>query len=487
MTAETVKQESNYNLYGIITPINVEKLRCLLEASHYDPEETQFLIQGFMEGFKLGYQGPRNIKRVANNLRFRVGDSFDLWGKIMTEVAAQRYAGPYDSPDDIFQDGYSVNPCGLVPKSNGRTRLINHYSFPPGESVNDFIPDSYSKVTYQDFQEAIRIALELLQEEKPGQLLDLHFARTDAQNAFRVLLIFPDDRRLQLLKAVNPRTGKTQFFANLCCGFGCSSSCFLYSKVSSCIRHIYRWKSGIDTIVYLDDGLQIGRSEDEMNDKLNIYLGICSEINLPISEEKTEHARRLIKFLGLLINAIKQTVEVPPEKVAKALNQIETILEAKKVTVLEMQRITGLLNFFTRAIVPGRAFTRRLYAAYSGANLKQHHHIRVNQEMKLDLGMWKCFLKQEGNVVRPFIDFDSKSNFTEIRMTSDAVKSSQLGYAACMLDSKTNTLFYCFEQWESGLIDKYDPSIQFLELFALTLGVLLFSGKLRNSRVRILL
>lgn len=104
----------------------------------------------------------------------------------------------------------------------------------------------------------------------------------------------------------------------------------MYLKISLGIRHIYRWKSGIDGVVYLDDGLQIGHSEDETNDLLSIFLGICSEINLPIAEEKTERARCLIKFLGLLIDAIKRTVEVPSDKVAKVLNQIESILAAKK-------------------------------------------------------------------------------------------------------------------------------------------------------------
>lgn len=485
-TPDTVRQETNYNLEAIVTPINVAKLQQLLEASHYDPCETQFLVKGFTEGFRIGYHGPRNIKRISNNLKFRVGDKFDLWDKIMTEVTAGRYAGPYDLQDEIFPEGYSVNPCGLVPKSNNRMRLINHYSFPHGESINDYIPDNYSKVTYQDFQDAIKISLDLLQEEEQGKPIDLHFARTDAQNAFRVLPIYPMDRCFQLLKATNPKTDKVQFFVDLCCGFGCSSSCFLYSKVSSCIRHIYRWRAGIDGVVYLDDGLQIGRNEKETNYLLSIYLGICSEINLPVAEEKTETACRLIKFLGLLINALKQTVKLPSDKVVKALNQIEFILGSKKVTVLDMQRITGLLNFFTRAIVPGRAFTRRLYAAYSGANLKQHHHIRVTQEMKLDLGMWKGFLKQEGNLVRPFVDFAKGDTFMNIPMTSDAAKAPHVGFAACLHDERTNTLFYCFDQWEPGFIQNYDPSVQFLELFALTVGIVLFSAKLKNSRVRIL-
>lgn len=404
-TAETVRQCSNYNLFDIVTPIRVDQLRLLLDASGYDSAEAEFLLSGFTQGFKVGYEGLRDVKVESKNLKFRVGNKFDLWDKIMTEVEANRYAGPYDSPEIIFPQGYYVNACGLVPKGETKTRLIHHYSCPKGASVNDFIPDSYAKVVYQDFQDAVRISLELLKSQRGQSLEGLYYSRTDAKNTFRVIPIFPGDRMLQVLKAENPKLNKFQYFVDLCCGFGSRSSCFLYRKISSCLRHLYRWKSGIDGVVYLDDGLQIGLGQLNCNNNLQIYLDICRQINLPTSKEKTEQATQVIKFLGLLLNAIRQTIGIPIEKVHKALNLIEFALQAKKVTVLDMQRITGLLNFFTKAIVPGRAFTRRMYASYSGNNMMQHHHLRLTKEVKLDLGMWKSFLRQSDEIMRPFVDF----------------------------------------------------------------------------------
>lgn len=480
-----VKSYCNYEIDKIVTPIKVNALHQLLKESQYDQAETNFLIQGFTEGFKLGYCGPRDVKRDCVNLKFRVGDKFDLWDKIMDEVKAKRYGGPFDAPNEIYPSAYSVNPCGLVPKSGNKTRLINHYSSPPGTSVNDYIPDEYAKVVYQDFQDAVRISLDIL-KLSDQQDVDLHYSRTDAKNAFRVLPIAREDRFLQILKAENPLTKKYQYFVDLCCGFGSRSSCFLYSKVSSCLRHIYRWKTQADCIVYLDDGLQIGLSEGDCNQKLDSYLGICEDIGLPISDEKTERAVRIIIFLGLILNAIRKIIGIPQDKVSKALNQIERIQEAKKVTVLDMQKITGLLNFFTRAVVPGRAFTRRLYAAYSNPVLKQHHHVRVTNEMKLDLGMWKQFLNQSGTVMRPFIDFSTDPCFDKIAFASDAAKSQELGYSVYYIDEEKQVCFYCYDQWDQGLISQCDPSIQFLELFPLAVGVVLFSPLLSNSRVKIM-
>lgn len=40
-------------------------------------------------------------KITSNNLHFRVGNKFDLWHKIMLEVGAKRYCGPYNSIEEI--------------------------------------------------------------------------------------------------------------------------------------------------------------------------------------------------------------------------------------------------------------------------------------------------------------------------------------------------------------------------------------------------
>lgn len=399
----------------------------------------------------------------------------------MEEVKHKRYSGPFDKDKIPYKTGYLVNPCGLVPKSVDKTRLINHYSYPDGSSVNDYINDDYSKVKYQDVQDAVRISLQLLKDNPQAKL---HYAKTDASSAFRVLCIHKDDRQCQMLKAENPLSGKMVYFIDLCCGYGSSSSCFLYDKLSRALRHLYKFRTGVEGVVYLDDALQIGISRNNCDYLLMQYLSICAEINLPMSHEKTMHAASVIVFLGTLLDGDRLTIGVPEEKIAKAQNQLDYILGSKKVTVLHMQRITGLLNFFCRAIVPGRAFTRRLYNTYSTTKLKQHHHLRVTGEIKLDLGVWVNFLRHGNAVSRPFVDFDG-DNFVDIPFTSDAAKSPLLGYSACYWDKTVNKLYYCFNRWDSGFLETFDPSVQFLELYALTVGILLFSAKLKNSRVRI--
>lgn len=64
-----------------------------------------------------------------------------------------------------------------------------------------------------------------------------------------------------------------------------------------------------------------------------------------------------------------------------------------KVTLKQLQELTGLLNFCVRAIPAGRAFIRRLYVASCGLK-KPHHRRRVNNEMIEDIYTWLFFLNR---------------------------------------------------------------------------------------------
>ena len=88
----------------------------MLIESNYDSTETNFLIEGFSTGFDIGYEGPEIRQDTSKNIPFTVGDKYILWDKIMKEVKAGKYAGPFDI---IPFDNYIQSPIGLVPKDGG--------------------------------------------------------------------------------------------------------------------------------------------------------------------------------------------------------------------------------------------------------------------------------------------------------------------------------------------------------------------------------
>ena len=325
-------------------------------------------------------------------------------------------------------------------------------------------------MNYPQFDKAIQLCL------KAGVACKL--SKSDMRAAFRNLCVKLAQWRLLVMKCESPIDGKVYFFVDKCLPFGAAISCALFQRFSDAIAHIVRCKMKRDLLNYLDDFLFIALLTSWCNEQVSTFLEVCRVINFPVSMEKTQWATTKLEFLGLLIDSIKQVVSVPIQKIEKGLLMIQQTMNKKKLTLKQLQKICGFLNFLGRSVVPGRAFTRRLYMYTKGKEvaLKPHHHIQVNAEIKKDLTMWEEFLNHPMAYCRPFLDFESVLKVDEVAMTSDAAKSDKLGFAAVCQDSWT------YGSWD-GFVKKFDPSIEYLELYGVLVGVLNWLHRFRNRRI----
>ena len=146
------------------------------------------------------------------------------------------------------------------------------------------------------------------------------------------------------------------------------------------------------------------------------------------------------------------------------------------MTVKFVQHLTGTLNFLNKAIVPGRAFTRGMYTKLkitnkNGEMLKQHHHILLKKQFLLDCEMWRDFLinpqKFGSALFRPFIDVNQEwQTVKNLAFFTDSSLNADLGCGGVF------GLRWFATKWDQKFIIDCKPSIAFLELFALTAGVL---------------
>ena len=178
----------------------MKQLEQILTEHGYDYKKKQYLINGFSHGFKLEYKGSlKGVKRVAPNLKLRIGNKVELWNKVMKEMDLGRYAGPFEKPPF---ESFVQSPIGLVPKDKGtKTRLIFHLSYPRnGDSVNSGIPSGKCTVKYPDFDEAVKICMEA------G--IGCWIGKSDMSSAFRHVPMAKSEWWLLVMKAMHPTTGK---------------------------------------------------------------------------------------------------------------------------------------------------------------------------------------------------------------------------------------------------------------------------------------
>ena len=328
--------------------------------------KTDFLVQGFKNGFELGYEGPQEIHQESKNLKFTIGDKIELWNKVMKEVKENRYAGPFKN---IPFKNYIQSPIGLVPKDGGKkTRLIFHLSHPrdesQGYSVNGNTPDDKCKVKYKAFDDAIRLCL----TEGKG----CYLGKSDLSSAFRHFGMRKDCWKFLVMKAQNPLDNQWYYFVDKCMPFGASISCAHFQAFSNAISHVIRVLTKKDNVNYLDDFLFAALMKLLCNHQLQTFLEVCKEINFPVSMEKTFWGTTRITFLGLLIDTVAQMICIPIEKIEKAKGLLNNVLakKSKKITLENLQQLTGFLNFLCKAVSPGRAFTRRLYMIEQNSEAK---------------------------------------------------------------------------------------------------------------------
>ena len=279
-----------------------------------------------------------------------------------------------------------------------------------------------------------------------------------------------------------------------CLPFGASISCALFQEVSDAIKHIVEVKTKSPLTNYLDDFLFYALLKARCHFLLSEFMKICGMIGVPIALDKTEWSSEQIIFLGILLDGINFVLSIPLEKRERAVFLLQTVLQKRKVTVKQLQTLCGYLNFLTKAVVPGRVFTRRMYAKFSGeknmisskqtqtvlSKLKQYHHVKLDAEFKRDCQIWLSFLTDTDLapvVNRPMIDLEKSILAEDIGFYSDASAAIDLGFGS-ILGKK-----WIFGQWGRQFMKQNKPSIEYPELFALCAGILTWDSDLNNCRI----
>ena len=256
----------NLDLDSIITPLDVTAFEDMLIEANYDAEEMRFLLDGFTNGFDIGYQGPSVCQSYSENIPLSVGTNQDLWDKIMKEVRAGRVAGPFDS---IPFENFIQSPVGLVPKAGGKTRMIFHLShnfnkvkgvelLECEKSLNSCTPKYLCTVKYNDLDCAVTQCLNILRQVEAEKATSrssntetnddkapvLFLGKTDLMSTFRVLPLKLRCLCWLVFKARDPKDKKFKFFVDKCLPFGASISCSHYQHFSNALKHLLQHRVG---------------------------------------------------------------------------------------------------------------------------------------------------------------------------------------------------------------------------------------------------
>ena len=434
-----------------------------MEGVSVDSHLQQYLIDGFTEGFRIHFEGDRDLTYdMDNHLGSQSQEKESImWEKVMKEVRLGRVAGPFESPP---LDRFRVSPLGVVPKGESDFRMIFDLSLPRGVSVNDGIPKEAKTVEYTDYQTLVR-AIDILG-------IGTYMAKTDLKSAFRQIPIHPADRHLLGMRV------RGYYFVDKVLPFGLATSCRIFEAFTSVLNQILQSRIPPEVYLgyYIDDYMHFSPEYKRCLESLDIFAETCAEVGFPMAPEKTEGPSTQIVILGIGVDSVARQLYIPTSKRDKALVLILEILSRKRVWAKTLQRLAGILNFLLRAVLPGRPFIRRLYDVIGGHYGK--YNVSINGEVKSDIRVWQRFL--DSDLVRvSFLDLD-KSTSLSLDWYTDAAGSSSLGMGACF-----GRRWMSLPWSECDFDQTRDPSIGYLELAAVVVSVWTWAPLIRDSRVQL--
>ena len=209
----------------------------------------------------------------------------------------------------------------------------------------------------------------------------------------------------------------------------------------------------------LHDYLLVPPTEQLCQQQLDWFLSLCSYVGIPIAPEKTCGPSTTMSFAGIELDSILLEARLPRDKIGKWVSMISDFIHRKKVTLKDVQSLSGLLNFACSVIRTGRAFLRRLIDVTVGVRLP-NHFIRLNHEVKEDFKTWLSFLLDFNR--RYFFVDDLWLNSSKLNLFTDASGAHGFG-----------TIFgshWCYGKWSANW--QYQ-NIAILEFYPIILSLYL--------------
>ena len=168
---------------------------------------------------------------------------------------------------------------------------------------------------------------------------------------------------------------------------------FLFEQFSTSLQWIAETKLLIPGCAHiLDDFLFVGPPHyNTCLSHLKKFLTMADALGVPMKPDKTVLPCTTITFVGIELDSVLMEKRLPAEKLIKIRHLLQDFKTRRKVKLVELQSLIGLLNFACSVVTPGRTFLRRIIDLTLGLQ-QPHHRRRLDGEARADLEACSTFV-----------------------------------------------------------------------------------------------
>ena len=427
-------------------------------TSHPDSDFVEIVLNYLKDGIPIGYKGP-NITILSDNWPSSIKYADKVTDFIKDNVTQDSVAGLLPHP---LPPGYRASPLGAFEKGdNGKVRVIHDLSWPPGRSVNDFIPSQECALNYVTVDNAANLCA---QYEEPW------LVKIDLKSAFLSCPVQVKDHHL-LGFSWKDADGNVQYYQFKVLCFGLKMSPKAFDRCATALHYMMVQRGASPTLLhYLDDYCCIAGSKEEAQKSLNVMIETAILAGFQVQESKTEGPARAIEFLGIMLDTPNKQLSISETRMREIYQLIGTWVHRNTCTKRQILSLIGKLSFSARVVRDGRKFVRRLIETSKKAR-NLHHTLKLTSQCKADLRWWdKCLATHNGTTWMQH-EWDNKDVMV---MYTDA---SDLAVAAVFERSWTVLNFTGDNSWMKR------ETIAWRELYAIVLGIALFGSRMMNRQL----
>lgn len=325
----------------------------------YYPGDLGSTIAGILTyGVQVGYRGKKQTRYSSNH---QIHEPGMITAKLAEDLNLGRVR--------LASRPSFVSPLGLVPQHDGGWRRIHDLSWPPGQGLNQGIPDSWSAIEYMTIDDIYNRSYKLAQVAQ-----------------FRIVPVAEDNQHLLAFQWTD------SIYVECCLPFGLATAPFLFNLFAEALHWILQCLlPTFHMNHYLDDYITITQSpsvSDPTGLFDQVYNGITGYLRIPRNTKKDQQGT-CVTVLGIQIDSIAMEARLPPEKLCRATLDAAAALNAASLSLKQAERLTGLLAFCSRVVRLGRTRLQSIYTFQAAFPQGSSARRRIPYEVRDDLEWWR--------------------------------------------------------------------------------------------------
>ena len=376
----------NPNLFGIITPIYVDRFELLLK-SHPNRPFVASVCRGLREGFWPWADTHSGEYPDTLDLSYPQTDDPKEAEFLRDQRDHEIFKGRFSEAfgKDLLPGMYCM-PVFAIPKPHSTDlRMVTHQSA-GNHSLNSMIPrDDIVGYPLDNLRHLGEFLLSMHHKDPKSPRV---LFKSDVAEAYRLLPVHP----YWQVKQANRIDGLLHIDRN--CAFGGRASGCNWISFMSLVSWIAKKKRNIELLgTYADDSFG---PEHEHNvtwyapyrkfmptNQVKI-LQLWDEINLPHKEKKQVYGS-VLTIIGIEVDANALTMSMPPDSLQDLIAAMTDFISShRKFSLKEWQRLAGWINWSLNVFPLLRPALNNFYAKISGKSAPDRY-VRINNAVRADL------------------------------------------------------------------------------------------------------